>query len=142
MRQRGRKSAASLTVVPFVPSQRPVPPDHLSKQEADEWRAIVDRLPANWFPRETQPLLERLCFHVCLAQRLERELRKYDNGSLRSKTGLQRFCTLGSMEVRETMTIISLMTKLRLTVQSRYKAERAATLANNAPTGRKPWESV
>jgi hypothetical protein len=42
--------------------------------------------------------------------------------------GLQRFCTLASMEGRETMTILSVATKLRLTVPSRHKAERAATL--------------
>jgi len=47
---RGRQSAASLTVV--APSGAEVmpranPPDELTDEQAHEWRAVVNRLPAD-----------------------------------------------------------------------------------------------
>jgi hypothetical protein len=67
MRQRGRKSAASLSVprgnvVEMVP--RPPPPSDLTDEQAEEWKAIVGRLPAEWFPRETWPVLVQFCRHT------------------------------------------------------------------------------
>ena len=42
MRQRGRKSSASLTVVPMpAGSQRPDPPACLTKAQADEWQKFT-----------------------------------------------------------------------------------------------------
>jgi hypothetical protein len=41
MAQRGRKSAASLSIVSVLGNERPAPPDDLTEEEAEEWRAIV-----------------------------------------------------------------------------------------------------
>jgi hypothetical protein len=65
MSQRGRKSAEALSVVMGIPGQRPAPPDNLDEDEAAEWRAIVERMPADWFTRETWPVLAELCRHIC-----------------------------------------------------------------------------
>jgi hypothetical protein len=54
--------------------------------------------------------------------------------------GIDRFDKLSRMHLRESKAISSLMTKLRLTPQSKYSARAAATAAKSAPT-RKPWES-
>jgi hypothetical protein len=73
MRQRGRKSAASLTVIGssgIETVQRPEPPAELSEEQAAEWQAMVNRLSADWFPRETWPLLVQYCRHVVSARRV------------------------------------------------------------------------
>jgi hypothetical protein len=56
---RGRHGVAELAVI--GPSgietvRRPEPPDELTDEQATEWRAIVNRLGADWFPRETHPM--------------------------------------------------------------------------------------
>ena len=55
MRQRGRKSAESLVVVPAVLLQRPDPPAELSIEQAEVWRAYVADMPADWFTPKTWP---------------------------------------------------------------------------------------
>ena len=71
MAQRGRPpSGVSLTVIGehgFEHIARAPAPDELTAEEREEWRAIVNRLPADFFPRETWPLLAQLCRHVCHA---------------------------------------------------------------------------
>jgi len=54
MGARGRKSAASGELVAVSAVQvmaRPDAPYDLTDEQADEWRSVVDRLPADWFPR-------------------------------------------------------------------------------------------
>jgi hypothetical protein len=40
----------------------------LTEDQAAEWRAVVDRLPNDWFPRETHGMLAQFCRHVCTAR--------------------------------------------------------------------------
>ena len=73
MGARGRKSAASLSVVtPFL--QRPRPPAELTKEQAKEWRVIVNRLPPDWFQPEVFPLLVAYCRHVASARFVAKQL--------------------------------------------------------------------
>jgi hypothetical protein len=73
MGNRGRISSASLSVVSsegVITVPRPKPPDELTDEQAVEWRAIVDRLPADWFTRETWGLLVQYCRHVIAARKV------------------------------------------------------------------------
>src|SRR5690606_31228401 len=73
MEGRGRKSAASLEVVQhsgITAVVRPEPPHELTDEQAHEWRAVVNRLPAEWFPRETHGSLAQYCRHVVTAGRV------------------------------------------------------------------------
>jgi hypothetical protein len=46
---RGRKSAASLLVIPVLPRRgRPEPPADLDALEQRVWREVVDALPGHW----------------------------------------------------------------------------------------------
>jgi hypothetical protein len=75
MRQRGRPSADSPTVVAaLVPSKRPPPPTELEYDAAKEWIAIADRMPANWLLRESHPLLANLCQLIVESRRVAGEL--------------------------------------------------------------------
>jgi hypothetical protein len=67
---RGPKSAeAQLTpsVAELRGDARPEPPEDLTEEQAVEWRAVVDRLPTDWFSRETHGLLSQYVRHVVTA---------------------------------------------------------------------------
>src|SRR3954447_25383545 len=74
---RGRKSAASLSIVPLVPGQgRPEPPASLDALEKQIWRDVVDALPAHWLDLAGQLLLRRLVAQAAIAERREARLRQ------------------------------------------------------------------
>jgi hypothetical protein len=54
MGARGPQSSAALAIVPVAELRgdaRPEPPADLTEEQAAEWRAVVERLPADWFPQ-------------------------------------------------------------------------------------------
>src|SRR5215831_11320853 len=58
---RGRKSAASLSVVPVLPGRgRPEPPTDLDILEQRIWHEVVDALPGHWLDTAGQLILRRL----------------------------------------------------------------------------------
>lgn len=135
MGTRGRKSAASLSVVSpggVRAIERPKPPTELTDEQAFEWRAIVDGLPADWFPRETWGLLSQYCRHVIsgrrVAQLLEAEeaSESFDVGS---------YDQLLKMQEREGRALSSLATRMRITQQTTYDKSKKKPAQN-----RKPWE--
>src|SRR5262245_61489114 len=74
---RGRKSAASLSVVPLVPGQsRPEPPPGLDSLEQRVWRDVVDALPAHWLDLAGQLILRRLVAQAAISERREARLRE------------------------------------------------------------------
>ena len=44
--------------------RRPEPPEDLTDEQATQWRAIVNRMPADHFPRETHQILTQLCRQI------------------------------------------------------------------------------
>jgi hypothetical protein len=73
MGTRGRKSAASLSVSLASPVEtiaRPDAPYDLTDEQIAEWWAVVNRMPADWFPRETHAMLAQYCRHVVNARRV------------------------------------------------------------------------
>lgn len=50
---------------------RAEPPGRLSEVEANEWRAVVGRMPDGYFPREMEAMLVQFCRHVAAAERLQ-----------------------------------------------------------------------
>lgn len=138
MLQRGRKSQASLSVVPAGIPKRPDPPKDLGKEEQIEWKAIVNRMPVDWFREEQFPLLSQLCRHIVLGRdvsdRVKAFLRpKMDTAQIRD------YSRLLNMMTKQTKTIATLSTKLRLTNQSKYYASKAFTKIRKA-SANKPWE--
>ena len=71
MGARGPKSTSELTVLSFgTKVRRPDPPAELTEEQAAEWRAVVNRLSAGHFPRETHAMLAAYCRHVVTARRV------------------------------------------------------------------------
>jgi hypothetical protein len=135
---RGRKSSVELAVV--GPSgietiRRPEPPSELTEEQAIEWRATVNRLPPDWFPRETHPMLVQYCRLIVRARRLADLINQaeadeeFDVGAYRD---------LLKSEEAVTRAIASLSTRMRLNQSStmRHDAVRKPGML------RKPWEPV
>jgi|SRR5215831_14823919 len=129
----GRKSAASLSVVPVIPGQkRPAPPSYLSDDEAEVWRSIVGSMPPNWFGPETWPMLCQLCAHTITSRELRRRLHR----TFKHPSEMQ---ALLKMNKDESKIIAELSHKLRLTPASRKNSRRAEVEHRHGATKR-PWE--
>src|SRR3954454_19535888 len=63
MGTRGRKSTAELSIIRAEPAFRPRPPADLPAPMAEEWKAIVNRMPNGWFGRESFGLLTAYLRH-------------------------------------------------------------------------------
>lgn len=137
MRQRGRKSAASLTVVSTSSLEvvkRPEPPEELTDEQAHEWRAIVNRLPAEWFPRETHGILAQYCRHLVAARMVAQLVERVQESET---LDLDEYDKVLKLQEREGRALSSLATRMRLTQQ--------ATYTDKTPKGkggiRRPWDA-
>lgn len=134
--QRGRSGSSELAVVPTGPASaiaRPEPPDELLPEAAAEWRAVVGRLPADWFPRETWPCLIQYCRHVVSAGRVAQMI--HDMESNAEEFDLKKYDKLLAMQEREGRAMSSLATRMRLTQQSTFDKER-----KKDKQGKRPWQ--
>jgi hypothetical protein len=128
MRQRGRKSAAELSVIVSpLAARRPAPPTELTAEQSEEWRAIVSRMPPDWFTRERFALLDQYCRHVCRARLMAKQIDDFDLEWLKDEAGPGRLDKFMAMAERETRALNALARSMRLTHQSRLKAETAAS---------------
>ncbi|MBS7737929.1 MULTISPECIES: hypothetical protein [unclassified Chelatococcus] len=126
----------------MLPGQRPRPPAGLTAKQKREWGAVVNRLPADWFTRETHALLVQYVRHVERADILAKAIDKFPPADLETEDGVERYDKLTKMAEREGRALSSLATRMRLTQQSRYNAKNANTGAEKAGTAStKPWES-
>src|SRR5687768_393575 len=116
-----KKSIAALSAVP-PHLTRPKPPSELTDEQRELWRSIVATKPADWFGRDSQPLLVQYCRHQARAAAIAKMIEDAveDGGNLR---------TLFNMESVQSRAIAMLGTRLRLTPQSRYTSRSAATAA-------------
>ena len=139
--KRGRKSKASLTVIShggIISTARPKAPAELTKEQTVEWKEIVDRMPADWFTRETWPQLTQYCRHIVTAYRMAQLIEQEETGE--DPLDLDRYDQLLRMQARETVTLSRLATAMRLTHQAKYTTQAAGTASKNAGTEKKPWE--
>lgn len=127
MGSRGR-NAQSLA----FPSSRPAPPADLTKEQAEEWNAIVARMPADWFPRETHPLLSQYCRVAASCRRLAKERDKLERAPTLNLGSYERVARLLS---RETALLASLATKMRLSQHSTYDKKKS-----KGPVAKAPWQ--
>jgi hypothetical protein len=135
MTTRGRKSAASLSVVradAIEITERAKPPRDLTPEQAEEWRAVVNRMPADWFPRETHGLLAQYCRHLVAARRVAQLIQSAEAGD---EFDVDEYDKLLKMQEREGRAISSLATRMRLTQQTTYDKSKKKPSA-----ARKPWD--
>ena len=138
-----RKSAASLTVAPLIRREpaRLTPPSHLAAEERDVWIQTVNALPAKYLPVEVAPLLERFCVHVARARLIETMISETD---MEAAGSALQYADLAKLSRAETAAVAALARALRISNQSRLKAETAHTAAASHAAkldAQRPWES-
>lgn len=135
MGARGRRSTADLAVIGasgIETVRRPEPPADLTDEQAAEWRAVVNRLPADWFPRETHGLLAQYCRHVVAGRRIQQLVSSIE---AEKDFDLVAYDRALKMQERESRCIASLATRMRISQQSKFdKQKKRGTLTA------KPWE--
>lgn len=130
---RGRKSVASLAVAaPIETLERPDAPYDLTDEQADEWWAVVNRMPADWFPRETHGMLAQYCRHVVSARRVA-QLIAAEEG--KKEIEIPVLDQLYKMQEREGRALSSLATRMRITQQTTYDKSKKKPQQVS-----KPWE--
>lgn len=135
MKTRGRTSAAALEVAAVAgveKVQRPDAPYDLTNEQTEEWWAVVNRLPADWFPRETHGVLAQYCRHVVAARRVAQLVAAEEAGEF----DLDRYDQLLKMQEREGRALSSLATRLRITQQATVDKR-----TQKPPQSKKPWEA-
>jgi hypothetical protein len=139
MGSRGRTSVAEHSVASAVIRfERPGAPPELSETEADLWFLTVNQMPADWFSDETLKLLQAYCVAASTHDRIANQLKQFKDEWLANDDGLRRFARLTEIQGRQAKLLKDLATSMRLTQQSRYRADKAIKSAQGAG---KPWES-
>lgn len=119
-----RRSIAAQSTVP-VPTvstlepRLPAPPA-LTAHESDVWQRTVAALPASHFRREQAELLLRYVKHTARAAQLDALLVDLD-----PRTHLDEYERIARLAASESRTALALARALRITNQSRLKAETA-----------------
>lgn len=134
MAQRGRKSTAELSVVQqeYDVVERPRAPSDLTPEQSQEWAAVVNRLPADWFPAETHAILAQYCRHVVAARKVAQLIETMESDP---QMDLDQYDKALKMQERESRAMTSLATKMRVTQQSTstHRARKPSMV-------KRPWE--
>jgi hypothetical protein len=137
MGARGKKPGAALGVLSSITAiNRPVPPGCLTTEQANTWRSVVDRLPADWFPRESHAILEQYCRHVDAGRRIASLIEHLLSNNDDLDYLITEFDRLLRMQERESRAMSSLATRMRITQQSRLNYKKTT-----GPTIKPPWQS-
>jgi hypothetical protein len=96
--------------------------------------------PADWFSADTYPLLASYCRHVQTLAHISRRIDAIEIDEASDGESARKYDELLKLREREVRTMNALARSMRLTQQSRYKSETAATAADRVGTGKKPWE--
>lgn len=139
--KRGRKSAGDLVAAQTIAGavsrlERPAPPSELTDEQATEWWAVVNRMPATYFPRETHAMLVQYCRHVVTARRVAQLIAATE---MQSPINVDVYKDLLKMQEAEGRAISSLATRMRLTQQATVNAKTQKPLDLGA--AKKPWEA-
>jgi hypothetical protein len=132
---RGRKSAAQMAMlgahgVEVLP--RPKPPKDFNKEERAEWRALVEAMPADYFPQETHGILAQYVRHLVRSRWVAAELARMQRGELKFEP--LKYTALMKAETAQSIQIKNLAAQMRLTQKSTDGAHnrRRANLAEPA----------
>ena len=141
MKQRGRKSVASLAVADSEThlTHRPGPPADLTQIQRNFWLEIANSLPAEWFGDDNKAVLGEYCRTLSTLAFLNSQI---DVEEEKDPAAMNLPLYLELLKRRESLVRVQLSqaTKMRLTQQSRYGARAASTAADRPVAKSKPWQ--
>lgn len=141
--KRGRQSAAdaSVVVVEGKFGQRHDPPEGLNDRQCEIWRQTVASEPADFFAGAAcRAILADYCRHRDSAESISEVINGFKAEWLKSAEGSKRYHGLLKMRDLEMRAALACATKLRLTNQSRYTPQAAATASRGKARAAAPWE--
>jgi len=143
MGQRGKTSSAALEVAGVGVQavqviRRPDAPLDLTPEEADVWVETVDAMPADWFQRETWPLLRQWCRHTVTARRVAQMI---DTASAREEINVAEMKDLLGMQAKESSALKALAASMRISQQASYSARGAGGEKSRRSPMKRPWEA-
>ena len=127
-----------MTVVSFE-GYRPNPPDTLTAEQVDVWKAVVAAMPSEWFRPETHGLLIEYCRHVCRSRLLALVLDHAEPKYLKTTQGIDHYNKLAAAAERETRAMLATARALRLTPQARLDPKTAHRQVAAESLVPKPW---
>jgi hypothetical protein len=136
-----------VSVPPMVPGTQPEPLEELAAEERVEWYKFTNRMPPDWFPPETWPMLAQLCRHICQSRWVGQCLQEVRAGLLdpTDDDALDRLRVLQHLHDREGRAMTALMVRLRLTSQQRIPdadvADRTRERVKQEYVEVAPWAS-
>jgi hypothetical protein len=137
MRQNGRRSTEAALALGrsggLEMIKRPDPPDELTDEQAEEWRAIVGQMAADWFGRETFGLLCQYVRHVCRARRIAQLADEMERSA---DFDISAYGKLLTMEEEQSRAMSALATRMRISQQSSYDNQKK----KKANPVKMPWD--
>jgi hypothetical protein len=145
MGSRGRKAEKhGLTVIEgnFNPPMRVDPPDDMTEAQQKIWRDTVKTEPVDFFNTTVlQDLLRSYCCLMASVKATQKEIDAFPMQYIRSKDGGRKYREMQAARALDLTKAMEVLTKLRLTNQSRYTPQAAATQSRHAvKDGKFPWE--
>lgn len=132
MKQRGRKSDASLSVVKMGDHARISAPDDLNDEEKTRFNQIVGSKSADFFDAGTEPLLVEYVRLITQVNLVSLQVSDFDEAWFSTDEGVRRYKNLTDIRDKAQGRMNALARSLRLTNQSRFQPVTAA-----ARSGRK-----
>ena len=140
MAQRGRKSAAGLSIIASVTMQRPAPPDDLTEKERELWLAITNSKSVDYFDAGTEVLLTEYCRLKTTIEVMAVQINLFDPEWLASDDGVKRYRALTNIRDQAQGRLGTLARSLRLTNQSRFQPTSAAVRSSPGKANNRLWE--
>lgn len=138
--KRGRKSLADLTVV-AISGERMEPPASLTEEQIDEWRRIVNSLPADYFRPGDAPLLAAFVVASVFHRRAAQDIEARGIALMDSK-GREYVNPSHQMLTSQASAMAQMAVKLRLCPSARMTGKAAQSRNAGAPTTLRPWEEA
>lgn len=139
MSEHDTDDAPGFAVVPAF-AQRLEPPAHLTPEQAQEWREIVDSLPGDYFRPGDVPLLAAFCVASALYKGAARMIQ--DEGMVQHDDRGRPFAhPAATILTSQASSLAQMAVKLRLCPSARYDAQKRQTKGKQAGAAR-PWEAV
>jgi phage terminase small subunit len=118
---------------------RPDAPYDLTDEQAELWRGVVDALPGAWIEPGALPVLAAYCRQATALRRLGALMHQAEReGDYDEAMHL----ALIKAHSGAAQALKTLATALRLTPQSRMRADAAGAKAGDGPRGPRPWEAT
>lgn len=140
MKQKGKKSAAQLSVISTEALQRPAAPDDLLPDERDLWDAITATRVPDFFDVATLPLLAEYCRIKTRVDLLAEQLEDFDADWFKTDDGVKRYRNLSSCCDQAQGRMIALARSMRLTQQSRYVPHTAGNKPKRPAGAQRLWQ--